>query len=151
MPRVEQRAEQRTPTTPARDPQRRRIRLHNSQDKFHYDESRKPEEMTYEWKRESVFGAPDRSHQIGLAHNYWTHVPADRHPELMGDSSSGHIKQDGLVLMERHEEITAEARELDQTQARVQVKSQMQRIDQSGHSAGGKGIKRSYESIVEDD
>lgn len=70
-----------------------------------------PEGWNYQWCRQSVYNQTDVAHQVGLAENGWTPVPADRHAGIfMPKGHSGDIVRDGLILMERPNELTAEAR-----------------------------------------
>jgi hypothetical protein len=89
----------------------RRQRTRND-DAFHIPQSMIPPGMSYEWKRESVYGKPDGRHQIALRENHWRPVPASRHPELVPDvaDKDGAIRLDGQVLMERPAYLTEEAR-----------------------------------------
>src|SRR5215467_4762691 len=89
---------------------RRRTR---TEDKFYIPLSKVPRGWTYEWKRESCYGQPDTDHQTNLRENYWTPVPARRHPEMMPTGFEGSIKKDGMVLMERPAYLTEQARQED--------------------------------------
>lgn len=77
----------------------------NSNDSPYFiPESIKPEGMTYEWKRKSVYGEEDKANLLSLQRNGWREVPADRHPERA-------VELDGLVLMECPTEFVLMARE----------------------------------------
>lgn len=139
-PRAAQRSEQRV--------QQRPLVIRTGSNRFEFDRDVIPDGMTYEWKRKSMFGAEDIENMINLDQNGWSPVPADRHPELMGRRAvvGGEIVRGGLMLMERPEEITEEARELDTFAARNQVAQQVQRLGLEGKRAAGKGIKTTYEA-----
>lgn len=79
-----------------------------------------PQGMSYEWKRESMFGKPDGEHQIALRENHWRAVPASRHPELaqQGDEV---IRRRDTILMERPKYLTEEAQMEDLTEAMAPV------------------------------
>lgn len=136
-PRPAQRSQQRVP---------QRLILRTGSNRFDLDQTLVPQGMTYEWKRKTMFGQEDTENLITLEHNGWEPVPADRHPELMGRRAIAgqEICRGGLMLMERPEEITDEAREIDTFAARHQVASQVQRLGLEGHRAAGKGIKTTY-------
>lgn len=144
MPRIAQRAEQRAP---------QRVKLYNAMNRYEVDQSRIPPGMSYEWKRKTVFGQDDVEHLINLDANGWVPVPCERHPELTGKYVTGkEIVRGGLVLMERSQEITDEARNLDMGAADDQVTHQVRRLGQEGKiAAGKKGIKRGYEPITDDE
>lgn len=139
QPRL-QRSEQRVPQRP--------LVIRTGSNRFEFDRDVIPDGMTYEWKRKSMFGAEDVENMINLDQNGWSPVPADRHPELMGrrPQVGGEIVRGGLMLMERPEEITQEAKELDTFAARNQVAQQVQRLGLEGKRAAGKGIKTTYEA-----
>jgi hypothetical protein len=133
-----QRSAQRTP---------QRIVIASAGNRFDVDLRKRPQGMTYEWKAQTIMGFELLEQQIMQEANGWTPVPAERHPELTGSrgAKGGIIKRGGQILMERPNEITAEARELEDFAARYAVGSQLQKLKLSGHRAGGKGIKKSYE------
>lgn len=129
-------------------------------DKFAYDLSIIPPGWSYEWKRVSIYNAPDPSYQVNLAQRGWEAVPASRHPEMMPiGSESATIDRDGMRLMERPAEITDEAREMERKEARDQVRGKEEQVmaapagdsspfDGAKRDPSGKlvGIKRSYSS-----
>jgi len=81
-----------------------------------------PDGWTYEWKLKSVMGQDDvdRIRAIELAG--WEPVPLSRHPELMPRGWQGNtIEVGGLVLMERPDLFTKEAREEERRAAREAV------------------------------
>lgn len=133
-----QRSEQRVP---------QRLVLRTGSNRFEFDRSMIPSGQTYEWKRKSVFGQEDHENLVNLEQNGWTPVPADRHPELSGRRAiaGAEICRGGLILMERPNEITEEARELDNFAAKHQVAAQVQRLGLEGKRVAGKGIKTSYD------
>lgn len=133
----------------------RTITLRGPEHRFDVDTRKRPAGMTYEWKRVSVMGAEDEEHQINLAMNGWTPVPAERHPELMGlnPKKGGHIKRGGQVLMERPNELTALSRTMEGDRAREQVNTQLRRVGKQSVDAGaGRATKRvrDFEEIPED-
>lgn len=143
-PRPAQRSDQREP---------QRFILRTGSNRFEFDQSCIPGGMTYEWKRATIFGQEDTENLINLDQNGWSPVPAERHPELMGRRAvaGGEIRRGGLVLMERAQEITEEARDLDTFAARNQVATQVQRLGLEGKRAAGRGIKTHYEAVPSKD
>ena len=49
----------------------RLTRRRRTQDPFYIDPSIIPPGISYEWKRQSVFGQPDNEHWFGLRENHW--------------------------------------------------------------------------------
>ncbi len=86
----------------------RLVRRRRTADPFAFDQRIIPHGVSYEWKRESVFGEQDVPHKIEMRENHWRAVPASRHPELaVGDDSV--IRRGGTVLCERPKYLTEEA------------------------------------------
>lgn len=142
------RSEQRTST---------RRRKEGRDDPFYIDPSLVPDGMTYEWKRESVYGQEDEDNMVNVQeYGGWTNVPASRpgHGRLGQKKyrDGGRIGKGGLVLMERPKELTEEAREEDYTQATGQVQTQMQRLSLTPKGTMERQrakINRSYEAYEE--
>lgn len=121
-------------------------RRKSSIDRFNVPADAVPEGMTYQWCRKSIWGQPDISHMVGLQENGWTPVPADRHSGLfMPNGHVGDIERDGLVLMERPVELTAEARAEDKAAADALTRMQdeqlgraiPQQFERAGHMRTG--------------
>lgn len=109
--------------------QGRSRRRKSSIDRFYVPADAVPEGMTYQWCRKSIWGQPDISHMVGLQENGWTPVPADRHSGLfMPNGHVGDIERDGLVLMERPVELTAEARAEDKAAADALTRMQDEQL-----------------------
>jgi hypothetical protein len=127
------------------------VTLRTGSNRFEFDREVIPPGQTYEWKRKTMFGQEDSENLINLEQNGWSAVPADRHPELMGRRAiaGAEICRGGLILMERADEITAEARDLDTFAARNQVATQVQRLGLEGKRASGRGIRTSYDPPAE--
>ena len=138
-----QRSDQRTP---------QRVVIRTALNRFDLDERKIPPNMTYEWKCKTIMGAENTEGLINYEANGWTTVPPERHSELTGSRASQmrEIVRGGLVLMERPKELTAQARDIDDFEARNQVASQMQRLRIGGHRAGGLGVATSYSPGSED-
>jgi hypothetical protein len=108
-----------------RAPEGKRLTRNRRQgeDAFYINPKIVPNGMSYEWKRESVYGLKDNDHQIGLRENHWRPVPASRHPGMVLDPKDGAIRKSGMVLMERPSYLTEEARHEDLQNAIAQVQS----------------------------
>lgn len=91
-----------------------------------------PEGWSYEWKRKEVLGAPDHAYDVAVARRGWTPVPAKRHPEMMPMGyTEKTITRKGMILMERPQVITDEAREKESRMARMQVRVKEQQLSQA--------------------
>lgn len=119
---------------------RRRRRV---DDKFFMDRSKIPDGWSYEWKRQKVYGMTDVDHQVNLRENMWQPVPSSRHPEMMPTGHDGPIEKDGMVLMERPQYLTEEARQEDYEIAMDQVRVKEQQL---GHTPGGQ-FTRDHPSV----
>lgn len=101
-------------------------------DEFYIDPSIIPDGWTYEWKRHTVWNQEDPTYQVSLAHKGWEPVPASRHPELMPKGTTANvIMRKGQILMERPEELTIEARQLERRAALLQVRQKEQQLTQA--------------------
>lgn len=89
-----------------------------------------PEGMRYNWKTLSVFGQQQNRRFGRFQATGWEPVPASRHPGLFTPKDyDGFIEYDGLVLMEKPEELClrSEAREFIKAREQVQTKEQQLR------------------------
>ena len=101
-------------------------------DRFYIDPETIPAGWSYEWKTKTVMGKDDPAQEVEYARKGWEPVPAERHPEMMPKDSRGRaIERDGMVLMERPAEITAEARDIEYRRARNQVRSKEEQLRQT--------------------
>jgi hypothetical protein len=81
-----------------------------------------PDGWTYEWKLKSVMGQEDLEAMRRVEMAGWTPVPLARHPDLMPKGYKGEtVEVGGLVLCERPEVFTNEAREEERRAAREAV------------------------------
>ena len=103
----------------------RLYRRRRSSDPMAFDKRIIPEGMSYEWKRETIYGQADSAHQIDLRENHWRPVPAARHPEL-APAGETCIRRGGSILMERPAYLTDEARMEDIMAGREPVERQEQ-------------------------
>lgn len=138
--RSDQRSEQRTPPRP-------RQLIRTAENRYSVDKSKQPPNTDYQWKRVSIWGKPDEEHQINMAANGWTPVPADRHPELAGlkATKDQFIVRGGQMLMERGKELTQQARLDDKARADEQIKTQLHRVGHESRERGYGQTKARYE------
>lgn len=130
-----------------------RQRLHKggqSGDKFHVDPAIIPDGMSWEWKRQSVLGQPDYGYEVMQAEQGWEPVQAERFPKFMPPGYSGAIIRDGMMLMERPQELTDEARAEDLSNAREQVSVQVKRAQQNipGQLPREEGIVKNKANVM---
>ena len=91
-----------------------------------------PDGWSYEWKRKSSMNMEDISHMNHVRRKGWTPVPVERHPEMMQLGAEGSIERKGMLLMERPEEITLDARRRDGQIAKQQVQIKEGQLDPKG-------------------
>lgn len=140
--RAPQRSEQRKPLPELLD--------YDEDDKYFIAESEKPEGMSYDWKRFSVYGQEDKGHLTKLQRmGFWSAVPGSRHPQFgfEGDQS---IIIDGLMLMERAKEYTDERHRREEVKAKKQVSDKLAEMEMGEHTPlkpqrGQNKIRRSME------
>ena len=90
-------------------------------DKLYINPAIIPEGISYEWKRESVYGKADTDHINNLRDNHWAPVPGDRHPGLV-------LAKDGLRLYERPKYLTDEAKQEDYEIAMGEMKTKERQL-----------------------
>ncbi len=129
---------------PQRAGQRRSPGSSSSDKRFYLDPTVIPDGFDYEWKRITYMGMQDTEHQIDLAENGWTPVPAKRHPDKAGRKAEPEsmIIRGGLVLMERPVDLTKEARDEDETKAKEQLRVQFARLGQQGRGELPREVRR---------
>ena len=70
-----------------------------------------PDGLSYEWKRWSNVGEHDPFYIASLREQGWEPVPPKRHPNWVPPGyNEPHIIKNGMILMDRPEELTEEAR-----------------------------------------
>ena len=161
VPRAEMRSEVREEDSRARAARRAaEIRGHigdmdQGMDEFFVDPSIIPEGWTYEWKRLSILGQEDATHQIHLARMGWEAVPARRHPGMMPATwAKGTIERKGMILMERPTEVIEEARRIQNKAAKDQVRAKEAQIAGTpdgtmtrDHAMARPKINKSFEAV----
>jgi hypothetical protein len=97
--------------------------LDEGTDDFYVDPSKIPDGWSYEWKRKTIYNQEDPAYQVQLARTGWEPVPVSRHPEMMPANGNHHtIERKGMQLMMRPKVITEQFRNIDQRNAKEQVK-----------------------------
>jgi hypothetical protein len=97
--------------------------LDEGTDDFYVDPSKIPDGWSYEWKRKTIYNQEDPAYQVQLARTGWEAVPVSRHPEMMPANGNHHtIERKGMQLMMRPKVITEQFRNIDQRNAKEQVK-----------------------------
>jgi len=103
----------------------RQAALEEESDMLHIPPEIIPDGMRYNWKTLSVLGQQQARRYGRYQATGWEPVPASRHPGLFTPKGyDGDIEYDGLVLMEKPEEMCrqTEAREFQKARAQVQAK-----------------------------
>lgn len=114
-----------------------------------------PPGWEYEWKRRLLLGQEDPSYQVELARMGWEPVPTYRHPEMMPmQGNHPTIERDGMILMQRPSVISDEARAMELSRARNQVRVKEQQLNATpdgtltrDHPSARPQIKKGYEPI----
>ena len=127
----------------------------DSIDEFYIDPSIIPDGWSYEWKRHTLLGREDPSYQVSLARAGWEAVPASRHPEMMPlNSKASIIERKGMILMERPQMLTNEARDVELRRARMQVRAKEQQLASTpdgtmtrDHARVKPNVKKSFEPM----
>jgi hypothetical protein len=115
-----------------------------------------PAGWTYEWKAKAVLGQINHAHMTELYRMGWEEVPTVRHPEEMPlQGNHPVIERKGMVLMQRPTVIVEEARAMQISKAKSQVKFKEEQLN--GPPEGGLGhrdhaqvkpkISKGYEPI----
>lgn len=116
--------------------------------KFDFDRSKIPPGWSYEFKKASIYGQEDRQYHLSLLRNHWRPVPGSRHPELVGSGAGDHpIIIEGLMLMERPEYLTEEAKREDFVKGQGQMEQQFARLDQIDAIDPRQGFEQSRSTI----
>lgn len=127
----------------------------DSIDEFYIDPAIIPDGWSYEWKRHTLLGREDPSYQVSLARAGWEAVPAKRHPEMMPlNSTATIIERKGMILMERPQSLTNEARDVELRRARNQVRAKEQQLASTpdgtltrDHARVRPNVKKSFEPM----
>jgi hypothetical protein len=136
-----------------------RVRRHNVQGKFHI-----PKEMlakylpgrSAEWKRFTVLGQEDPAYMLSLQQEGgWEPVQSYMMPGMMPSGYKGPILRDGMMLMERPQHLTDEARTESLAEAQEVIRVQEERLGIAGpgemtrnHPDAKPRINTSYEPLA---
>ena len=138
-----------------RSAQRPQIQFRTSRNLYDLDTSKIPDGMSYEWKAQTISGAPNDAHMIMYEMNGWEPVPADRHPELLGSRAvaGAQIVLGGQILMQRPAEITEYSRELDAGAAQAILASQLHKVHGEAKAVSPKldGVRRGAPEPIPED
>ena len=114
---------------PARTERRRKRKFSAGQDKFGLPMDEIPEGLRYEFKRWSVHGLEDPFYLSNMREQGWEPVQPSRHPNWVPENyKEPYIIKDGLILMERPEELCREAEDEIRQLSRRQVADQMAQL-----------------------
>ena len=122
----------------------------NESDRFKVDSREIPDGWSYEWKRKSIWGKEDPAYEVELARGGWEAVPASRHPSMMPKGNYETIERDGMILMERPNELTEEAHDANLRKARMQVRAKEQQLHNAPDGTFERAnpvVKKSYENM----
>src|SRR6266446_10849585 len=136
----------------------RQAALEEESDMLHIPPELVPDGMRYNWKTASVFGQMQARRYGRYQATGWEAVPASRYPGLFTPKGyEGDIEYDGLILMEKPEELCrqTEAREFRKAREQVQAKEQQLRGGEIGskfdtqHQSARRATKisKAYERI----
>ncbi len=89
-------------------------------------------DRSVEWKRYTVLGQEDPAYQLDLKRAGWEPVQSHQMPGLMPQGHKGAIIRDGLILCERPQELTNEARAEDLAEANDRIRNSERRLGISG-------------------
>ena len=93
-------------------------------------------DVSFEWKRESVYGQSDPYYLAEQRNQGWEPVDADDMPGLTPPGHQGPIIREGLVLMARPAELTKQARDevLKQSRRQINDREKQLGIAPNGHA-----------------
>lgn len=107
----------------------RQAALEEENDMLHIPKELIPDGMRYNWKTLSVLGQQQARRFGRYQATGWEPVPASRHPGLFTPKGfEGEIEYDGLVLMEKPEEMCRQTEERERRKAREQVQAKEQQL-----------------------
>lgn len=87
---------------------------------------------TIEWKRHTVLGQEDPAYSVDLRRWGWEPVHSHQMPGIMPKGYKGAIIRDGLMLYERPEELTREARAEESIAARERIAMNRRKLSSAG-------------------
>lgn len=107
----------------------RQAALEEESDMLHIPKEIIPDGMRYNWKTISVLGQQQTRRFGRFQATGWEPVPASRHPGLFTPKGyEGEIEYDGLILMEKPEEMCRQTEAREYLKARQQVNAKEQQL-----------------------
>lgn len=130
--------------------------------RYYVDPTKIPEDMSYEWKALTCWGAELRDHQVRLVRDgAWEPVPSSRHPEIVGQFADKEhpdtpLVIGGMMLMERPKHYTEESRAEDDKRAFERVSGHFEALglsERGGPPPMKPTVKRDYsvQAVPDDD
>lgn len=131
---------------------RRPLASQEGTDKFTIPSEVVPDGMTWEFKRYSIMGQPDTTHMVAMERDgAWDPVTHEQWPERLGKfgEPGRPIIIDDMILMQRPESYTLEAKKEEIARASSQVANQFQSLGLSreGPPRAKPEVKRSYNQV----
>jgi hypothetical protein len=117
-------------------------------DKFAIPKEEIPVGWSYQWICETVLNEPQTASLLDFQQKQWTPVPQDRHPTRP-------VRQGGLMLVERPQVLTDEARQEEMQEARDQVKANVEQfappggLQKTGRIRKGRPVSVSGDGVPE--
>lgn len=107
----------------------RRRKATVNEDPFYIPAEEIPQGLSYEWKRWSNVGEHDPFYIAQMREQGWEPVPPKRHPNWVPPGyNEPHIIKNGMILMDRPEELTEEARREQRQLSKRQIREAEQRL-----------------------
>ena len=100
-----------------------------------------PAGWEYQLKAASIAGMENRHHLLAMKRAGWTPVPASRHPHLMPAGYEGAIEIKGLLLMEKPKILTDRSREIEERDARAQLRNSEERLMDTPANTGPRDVR----------
>jgi hypothetical protein len=100
-----------------------------------------PTGWEYQLKAASIAGMENRHHLLAMKRSGWTPVPASRHPHLMPAGYDGAIEIKGLLLMEKPKILTDRSREVEEREARAQLRNSEERLMDTPANTGPRDVR----------
>jgi hypothetical protein len=103
-----------------------------------------PKGWGYQWCAETVYNAPQSAAMMDFKQKQWTPVPQDRHPTIP-------VRQGGLILMERPQLLTDEARNEEVAKAKLQLRTNIEQFEPAAGLRATGGIRKGRGQSVDAD
>jgi hypothetical protein len=103
-------------------------------DKYAIPKEEIPLGWSYQWIAETVLNEPQTAALMDFQQKQWVPVPQSRHPTRP-------VKQGGLMLVERPEALTKEARQEEMQEARDQIRTNVEQFMPNDSGAARSGLR----------